>query len=159
MICARKDCLNPVAGRKTYCSRACSAKVRNTRYYRTIKGRKKKRELAQWYFQRHRQELYDKKADRLSGLFREELASRLRAENFAGYDPELVNIVAGKLAPHAMGTVRFWHDYHPRMGMDWHGRLRWEIDWTDGQLKPYWIRGPYYEELQLTAGAISSLSI
>src|SRR5689334_14852039 len=112
--CTNPDCRLrfPTKNRaKLYCSDRCSALTRNRRYYRTIKGRQKKQELARGYFQRHKQGLYEKKADRLNRLFREEMASSLRAENFAFPDPELVNIVAGKLAPSAMRRIRFWHDF------------------------------------------------
>jgi hypothetical protein len=132
-----------------YCSDKCSARARNRRYYRTIKGRRKKQELARGYFQRHKQELYDKKAARLDQMFREELATDMGMENIPSCQPDLIPLVEGKLAPAAMRRVRFWHDFHPQQFRDWHGKVRWQIDWEDGKLKPYWIRGIHREELQV----------
>jgi len=140
MKCARKDCPNAGAENSKYCSKRCSAVVRNRRYYRTINGRAKKRTAASRYFQRHKQELYDKKAARFGQMFREEVAADMRMENIPSYQPDLGPLVEAKLAPAAMRRVRFWHDFHPRMFCDWHGKVRWQVDW-DGKLKPYWIRG------------------
>ncbi len=147
-LCHRVDCSNQTSGRAVYCSAKCSAVVRNRRYYRTIKGRLKKQELARGYFQRHKQKLYDKRAARLAELFRAEMAAEMRCHNIREQDVDVVlPILVARTAPGVMRNVRFHHDFHPQQFRDWHGKVRWQVDWADGKLKRYWVRGPYREEL------------
>ena len=70
-LCKQVDCQNSVTGRALYCSRRCSAWVRNRRYYGSLNGRSHKRAAARRYFQRRRQELYDRRAKRFEGYVNE----------------------------------------------------------------------------------------
>src|SRR5215469_4281592 len=67
-ICINSKCCQPFTPRNTrqlYCSRRCSAHVRNRRYRATPKGRKNKRLSASRYFQNHKAERYAEKERRL----------------------------------------------------------------------------------------------
>lgn len=150
--CARKDCRNPAPPRHLYCSRTCSAVVRNRRYYRTLNGRTKKRQAASRYFQRHKQELYDKKAQRFARIFEESMSMEMRCHRIDPHDADiLVPLVVRREAPAIKRSIRRNHDFHPQTFHDWHGKIRWQIDWTDGVLKPYWIRG--FDRTELTIKA------
>jgi len=53
-------------GNQRYCSSACSAYVRNRRYYATVRGRAKKREGQSRYFSRYPWKQYENKAARMA---------------------------------------------------------------------------------------------
>jgi len=117
-----------------------------------INGRQKKRAAASRYFQRNKQELYDKRTRRMQmqqiihGLFQEDMAQEMAI--YKPKDSFLVERMADRTMRQAKRVARFLHDFHPRDFKDWRPRYRWMLDF-DGQLKPYLIRGPHREEVKL----------
>jgi hypothetical protein len=152
-IVKHKPCANPPCSRPAvnkYCSKKCSAAVRNRRYYRTFKGRQNKQAAASRYFQRHKQQLYEKRAIRMQQYAGDLIHNEIRRE-LSLYRPK-DSFVIGRIEQKATQTSkrlnRFLHDYHPKDFGDWRGTYRWMMD-RDGQTKPYFVRGPYREEVGL----------
>jgi hypothetical protein len=132
--------------------RACSAVVRNRRYYRTVNGRTKKRQAASRYFQKYRLELYAKKAQRFARWFEESMTAEMRCHRIDPHDADiLTSLVVRKEAPAIIRSIRRNHDFHPAQFHDWGGKMRWLVDWADGKLKPYWVKGIYQTELTIKA--------
>jgi hypothetical protein len=116
-LCRRVDCRNSVNGKAAYCSRRCSAWVRNHRYYGTLNGRLHKRAAARRYFQRHHQELYDRRAARFEDYVNEILNTHnsLYLHDFsfdtpgaAGKSLEELSLIGARY------LARVQHDWNPR---------------------------------------------
>lgn len=121
--------------RQLYCSQKCSAQVRQHDYCERPKGRMKKRELASRYFQRHRFEIYEKRAARFARYVSEELHKvdkwaallnhgaafcQSRADGSPRYDTDGLCLLEAKR------KVRLRHDYHPDPWDTRYGSQRWE---------------------------------
>src|SRR5215467_7086572 len=116
--CAHSKCRKffvPTVNGQIYCSERCSSAVRTRRYCLTWKGRQKKRAAASRYFQRHRQEIYERRRSRMARYVEEILASgEATAEEGQlvstrqGMDDSTARLV------HAKHVARVRHDWHPQ---------------------------------------------
>ena len=117
-VCANAKCEKsfvPAVKSHIYCSRKCSAAVRNHRYYLTWEGRLKKRAAASRYFQQHRLEIYERRRSRMARYVEEILASR-EATAEDGHLLSMRQDIDDSTARlvHAKHLVRVRHDWHPR---------------------------------------------
>jgi hypothetical protein len=130
-LCHRVDCPNPVTGRKLYCSKGCSALTRNRRYYNTFAGRSRKHAAASRYFQRHRYEIYAKKAARFEHYVDEILTGDPATLDAAAFNasmtpcgPSMDQATLELLG--ARNFARAQHDWHPQQQGDSPlGRVYW----------------------------------
>jgi len=120
-LCQNINCQNPVSGRRRYCSARCSARVRNRRYYNTLRGQEAKARGARKYFQNHREELYEKRARRFESYVQRYLGEALTdGRDFLSLshpncpDPTFANLVMLE----ARRLARIRHDWHPRQQGD-----------------------------------------
>lgn len=144
--CANPVCAERVHFPKKYCSRRCSAHVRNRRYYLTERGRLKKRAGQSRYFQKHRAELYAKKAARFQRYERETVA-RLTAGFDAG--PALLSDERFRRISDPESIAREAH-YDVRVKHDWHGGL------YDGPIgRPIYVFLNGKPELIISTGRLS----
>jgi hypothetical protein len=131
-LCHRIDCPNQVVGRRFYCSKACSALTRNRRYYNTFAGRSRKRAAASRYFQRHRDEIYAKKAARFKRYVQEILSGDPAALEAAAFNalmtpcgPSMDQATLELLG--ARDLARVQHDWHwQQQGDSPLGRVYWK---------------------------------
>jgi len=134
-LCRRVDCPNPVVGRKFYCSKQCSAKTRNRRYYNTTRGRWSKRRAASRYFQNHRATVYARKAKRLAGYMEKYKPEAQHEANMScvGYNEHGRLYQAGqpdgdRVLRLARRIVTVRHDWHPQtLGDTPLGRPIWQM--------------------------------
>lgn len=149
-VCTNPNCralFIPRNALQLYCSRKCSAHVRNRRYYCTPSGRDHKRVAASQYFQTYKHELYERKAARFQQhCEREQQRRDKELQQFGFSDEDLLQMseaqrIKFSSSMRATGSdVRALHDYHPAAeGSGYMGRWLWLLE--DGELVQRLVRG------------------
>lgn len=145
-VCTNPNCralFTPRNALQLYCSRKCSAHVRNRRYYCTANGRDHKRVAASRYFQAHTNELYDRKAARFQRYYQEETEQQEREiqewEKIAAEHPECK--FGDPMLPSIGAAVREQHDWHPSSNPTDGCMGRWLWLPEDGELVQRLVRG------------------
>ena len=136
-------------GNQRYCSPACSAYVRNRRYYATPNGRQKKRAAQTRHFLRNPQLYYDARKRRIDlyaqGLLKDHMEEREFVDSIT--DRKLCTTLealagpSGSLDAAARHQARWQLDFHPSNFDGPRGRWLW-VKCPDGIMRRRHIHAP-----------------